>query len=108
MDAIEFKCEIKAIKKNLKGITIQFVTGRNVTPYYSLRQFGLAVLKEENLGSDFYLNQIWTRNGVVKVNSFSVLKEIFQKEEVTGISFAAHYTPKSFNESLRYGYKYND
>ena len=108
MSAPEFKIEIKKLKENLRGITIQFVTGRNVKPYYSLKQFGEAVLNEESQGSDFYLTMVWTVNGTQRVNSFSELQELFITEQVTGVSFSAHYTPKSFNESLRYGYKYND
>lgn len=108
MNALEFKIEIRKVKENLRGITIQFVTGRNVKPYYSLKQFGEAVLNEESQGSDFYITMVWTENGTQRVNSFSQLKDIFFSEQVTGVSFSAHYTPKTFNESLRYGFKYND
>ncbi len=108
MDASEFKKGIKEIKENLKGITIQFVTKYSVIPYHNLKAFGEAVLKQEAYGNDFYVSMVWTPEGTKRVNTLSQLKELFTTETITGVSFSASYSPKTFEESIRYGYKYND
>lgn len=108
MTAEEFKNGIKEIKENLRGLTIQFVTKHSVIPYKNLREFGEAILKEESFGHDFSVNRIWTVDGSKTVSTLSQLKELFKTERITGVSFEAYYQPKSFNESIRYGYKYND
>ena len=55
MNAIEFKNGIKEIKESLKGLTLQLVHANGYRPYFNLRDFGFAVLDEEEKGNDFNL-----------------------------------------------------
>ena len=50
MTATDFKTEIKDIKENLKGLTLQLVTRNGYRPYFNLKEFGNAVLEEEQKG----------------------------------------------------------
>lgn len=108
MTATEFKIGLREIKENLRNLTIQFVTTGSVRPYNSLRELGMAVLKEESFGHNFGIRMVWTKEGSKSVSTLSQLKELFMTETITGVSFEAYYQPKGFAEALRHGYTLND
>lgn len=87
MRATEFKREIKDIKENLRGLTLQLVHANGYKPYFNLRDFGNAILEEEKKGNDFRINQVWTNNGIVGAKSIKVLVELIKTESVTAIQF---------------------
>lgn len=99
MTTAEFKTEIKKISGQLKGLTLQFANRYSVTPYTSLKAFGLAVLNAEAEGLNVQLKKVWTATGLVPVNSFSELTEMLKAGIVTGIRVEAM-TPVagSFNQ----------
>lgn len=108
MNASEFKTALKEVKENLRGLTIQFCTKYSVRPYFSLNDFGQAVLAEEANGNDFRISRAWTKEGSFQISSFEQFKEWFNAGKITGVTFEAYYEPKNFAEAIRYGYTLND
>ena len=108
MNATEFKSEIKKIKENLKGLSIQFITKCSVRPYKSLYEFGNAVLEQENYGNDFRINMAWTNEGTININSFEQLVELFKTKKLNCVTFEAFYQPKDLADYMRHGYSFND
>jgi len=101
MKAKEFKTEIKEIKENLKGLTLQLVHANGYRPYYSLRDFGNAILEEEKKGNDFRINQVWTKAGIVGAKSIKALEELIKKESVIAIQFESFYNQTSTEGFVR-------
>jgi hypothetical protein len=101
MKAIEFKTEIKEIKENLRGLTLQLVHSNGYKPYFNLRDFGNAILEEEKKGNDFRINQVWTKAGIVGAKSIKVLAELIETESVTAIQFESFYNQTSTEGFIR-------
>jgi len=101
MEAKEFKTQIKEIKENLKGLTLQLVHANGYRPYYSLRDFGNAILEEEKKGNDFRINQVWTKAGIVGAKSIKALEELIKKESVIAIQFESFYNQTSTEGFVR-------
>jgi hypothetical protein len=95
MKAQEFKTEIKTIKENLRGLTLQLVHANGYKPYFNLKDFGNAILEEEKKGNDFRVNQVWTKAGVVGTKSIKALVELIKTESVTAIQFESFYNNPS-------------
>ncbi|SEA56043.1 hypothetical protein SAMN05443667_105248 [Flavobacterium gillisiae] len=103
MTATDFKIGIKEIKDNLKGLTLQLVVKNDYRPYFNLREFGNAILNEEQKGNDIRINQVWTTAGIVGVKSIKALGELIQTGTVIAIqfeSFFSHTTESSFIRSF--------
>ena len=90
MNATEFKSGIKQIKDCLKGITLQFKTKNQIMPYFSLREFGNAILNEEAKGNAFKINFAFTENGLVGIQSLSHLAELIGSKIVTGVQIESY------------------
>lgn len=101
MTAIAFKTEIKDIKENLKGLTLQLVTRNGYRPYFNLKEFGNAILDEEQKGNDFRINQVWTQAGIVGAKSIKALAELIKTEAVTAIQFESFYNQTSKEGFIR-------
>lgn len=101
MTATEFKNGIKEIKENLKGLTLQLVHANGYRPYFNLREFGFAILDEEEKGNDFRINQVWTNEGTVGVESIKHLVELIKSESVRAIQFESFWNPKTTEEFIR-------
>ena len=101
MKATEFKNGIKEIKENLKGLTLQLVHAKGYRPYFSLKEFGLAILEEEKKGNDFRINQVWTPEGTIGVKSIKQLAEIIKTSSVTAIEFESFYNQTSTEGFIR-------
>lgn len=87
MTATDFKLELREIKESLKGLTLQLVTQNGYRPYYSLKDFGNAILNEEAKGNDFRINEVWTECGTISAKSSKNLAELFKTNVITGIQF---------------------
>jgi hypothetical protein len=90
MEATRFKTELKKIKENLKGITLSVQSKYSTLAFYKLADFGQEILKHEGYGKSFSIQQVWTNEGIKSVKSFTELKKLFKKYEVTGIRFSAY------------------
>lgn len=101
MTATEFKKGLKEIKESLKGLTLQLVHSNGYRPYFSLREFGFAILDEERKGNDFRINQVWTNEGTVGVQSIKHLVELINSESVRAIQFESFWNPKTTEEFIR-------
>jgi hypothetical protein len=101
MKATEFKSEIKEIKENLKGLTLQLVTKNGYRPYFNLKEFGNAILEEENKGNDFRINQVWTKAGIVGAKSIKALAELIKTETVTAIQFESFFNYSTTEKFIR-------
>ncbi|PWA07545.1 hypothetical protein [Flavobacterium laiguense] len=101
MKATEFKSEIKDIKENLKGLTLQLVTKNGYRPYFNLKEFGNAILEEENKGNDFRINQVWTKAGIVGAKSIKALTELIKTETVTAIQFESFFNYSTTEKYIR-------
>lgn len=101
MKATEFKSEIKEIKENLKGLTLQLVTKNGYRPYFNLKEFGNAILEEENKGNDFRINQVWTNAGIVGAKSIKALAELIKTETVTAIQFESFFNYSTTEKYIR-------
>lgn len=101
MKATEFKSEIKNIKENLRGLTLQLVTRNGYRPYFNLKEFGNAILEEEQKGNDFRINQVWTKAGIVGAKSIKALDELIKTETVTAIQFESFYNHKTNEAFIR-------
>jgi hypothetical protein len=91
MKATEFKTEIKDIKENLRGLTLQLVNTKGYKPYFNLKDFGNAILEEEKKGNDFRINQVWTKAGIVGAKSIKALAELIKTSSVIAIQFESYY-----------------
>lgn len=99
MTAFQFKLQLKNIKEDLKGLTIQFCSDGNVTPFKTLKEFGNAVLEAQNKNNDFHILRVWN-NGVVKsVSSFDQLKKEI-KNGANAVSFSANKDYKTFSNAM--------
>ena len=101
MRATEFKTEIKGIRENLRGLTLQLVHSNGYKPYFNLRDFGNAILEEEKKGNDFRINQVWTKAGIVGAKSIKALAELIKTESVTAIQFESFYNQTSTEGFIR-------
>lgn len=101
MNATEFKTEIKTIKENLRGLTLQLVHANGYRPYFTLKDFGNAILEEEKKGNDFRVNQVYTIEGVLGVKSLKHLVELISICSVTCIQFESFWNPKTTEEYIR-------
>ena len=101
MKATEFKTEIKTIKDNLKGLTLQLVHANGYRPYFNLKDFGNAILEEEKKGNDFRINQVWTKAGIVGAKSIKALAELIKTESVIAIQFESFYNNTSTEGFIR-------
>lgn len=101
MTATEFKNGIKEIKESLKGLTLQLVHANGYRPYFNLREFGFAILNEEEKGNDFRINQVWTEEGTIGVKSIKHLVELIKNSNVTAIQFESFWNPKTNEEYIR-------
>ena len=91
MTATDFKNGIKEIKESLKGLTLQVVNSHGYRPYFTLNDFGNAILAEEKKGNDFRINQVWTSEGTVGVKSLKQLAELIKTTNVNAIQFESFY-----------------
>lgn len=91
---------VKQLKENLKGLTLQVVTEASSTPYYTLREFGAALIREELNGNTISITQAWTKSGIVEINSKMQLVSLLLKKEVTAIQFLSHRPNKTMLELL--------
>ena len=103
MRPAEFKNNLKSIKNQLKGLTIQFVQPNSVIPYNSLMSFGSAVLDAEKYFNSFNVGHVWTSNGVIYPGSFIELQRLLKSSIVTGVSFNASRRPETLAEAIRMG-----
>jgi hypothetical protein len=87
MKAAEFKTEIKKLKNQLKGKTLQLINSNSTIPYKTLREFGQAILNEQS--NSFSVSQAWTAQGIVKVTSLKELAKLFATNTITAIQFKA-------------------
>ncbi|RXM42654.1 hypothetical protein [Flavobacterium sp. YO64] len=101
MTATDFKLELREIKESLKGLTLQLVTKNGYRPYFSLKDFGNAILNEESKGNDFRINQIWTDCGTLSLKSIKNLGELIKTNSVTGIQFESFWNPKTDEEYIK-------
>lgn len=101
MTAKDFKNGIKEIKENLRGLTLQLVHANGYRPYYTLKDFGFAILDEEAKGNDFRINQVWTKEGIFGVKSIQHLVELIKTGNVTAIQFESYYQFKTKEEFIR-------
>jgi hypothetical protein len=101
MKATEFKSEIKDIKENLRGLTLQLVTKNGYKPYFNLKEFGNAILSEESKGNDFRINQVWTKTGIVGAKSIKALAELIKTETVTAIQFESFFNYSTTEKYIR-------
>ncbi|MNQ53370.1 hypothetical protein D3C85_674080 [compost metagenome] len=101
MKATEFKSEIKDIKENLRGLTLQLVNAKGYRPYFNLKDFGNAILEEEKKGNDFRINQVWTSAGIVGAKSIKVLAELIKTESVTAIQFESFFNCETTEDFIR-------
>lgn len=102
MKATEFKSEIKKLKNQLKGITLQLINSNSAIPYNTLREFGNAVLNEESKGNSLAVSQVWTNEGTLPVTSLSQLAQLFLNKTITGIQFRT-YSEQSQNATYNLG-----
>lgn len=101
MEAKEFKNRIKEVKDLIKGKTVQFVTKNRICPFYTLKDFGNAILEQEQFGYSFHIGQVWTIEGIQSVKSFNDFIELLKSGIVTGFRVAAYYQPKNEYEYMR-------
>ncbi|RKS98650.1 hypothetical protein [Flavobacterium sp. 123] len=101
MKATEFKSEIKDIKENLRGLTLQLVTKNGYRPYFNLKEFGNAILEEEQKGNDFRINQVWTKAGIVGTKSIKALAELIKSETITAIQFESFFNFSTTEQYIR-------
>lgn len=99
--ATEFKIKIKSIKESLKGITIQFVSRYSVRPLNTLKDFGNAILEQEQYGNSFFIGQAWTIDGIKSVKSFDDLVSMLNAGVVTAIRVEAYHQPENECEYMR-------
>ena len=97
----EFKKNLKSIKNQLKGMTLQLCQPKSFVPHKTLKSFGLAILEAEKLYNGFFINWVWTTEGLVYVGGFDELKKLIGKGIVTDVSFKAKYVPADFAEYMR-------
>jgi hypothetical protein len=101
MRATEFKYRIKLIKESLKGITIQFVSKYSVRPLNTLKDFGNAILEQEQYGNSFSIGQVWTIDGIKSVKSFDDLVTMLNAGVVTALRVEAYHQPENESEYMR-------
>lgn len=101
MNSTEFKNGIKEIKENLRGLTLQLVHTKGYKPYFTLKEFGIAVLEEEKKGNDFRINQVWTSEGTVGVKSLKQLVEVIKIKNVEAIQFESFYNNETTEGYIR-------
>jgi hypothetical protein len=101
MNATDFKTEIKDIKENLRGLTLQLVTRNGYRPYFNLKEFGNAILDEEKKGNDFRVNQVWTNEGTIGVKSIKHLAELIKTNSVTAIQFESFFNYSTTEEYIK-------
>jgi hypothetical protein len=98
MKAAEFKTGIKQLKSNLRGLTLQLINSNSTRPYFTLNEFGTAILNEEKNGNSFTISQAWTSQGIVKISSIKELAQLFVTNTITGIQFKAYNEHQTTNE----------
>ena len=103
MKAIEFKNNIKQIKDQLRGLTIQMITKYSTVPHNSLRSFGNAILEQEKYGYDFNISQAWTNDGIVDIKSFNDLLVLLKTKSVRAIQVCACEPYNGFGDLVRSG-----
>jgi ABC-type Zn uptake system ZnuABC Zn-binding protein ZnuA len=103
MKAVEFKNNIKQIKDQLRGLTIQMITKHSTVPHYSLRSFGNAILEQESFGYEFNVSQAWTQDGIITVKSFSDLVELLKTKTVQAIQVCTFEPYNGFGDLVRSG-----
>ena len=101
MKASEFKSNLKEIKNQLQGLTLQFCQPKSFIPHKSLKSFGEAVLEAEKRYNGFFINWVWTTDGLKYIGGFEELKAMLTMGIVTGVSFKAEYVPADFAEYMR-------
>lgn len=101
MKAAEFKSNLKAIKNQLRGLSIQFIQPKSVAPHSTLKSFGNAILDAEQHFNSFSIGHVWTENGLVYPKSFNELKKLLKSAIVTGVSFKAQRVCNDFSDWMR-------
>lgn len=101
MEANEFKIKLSEIKDSLRGITLKIHSKYSSIPYYTLRDFGNAVLKFEANGLGFGIMHVWVGNTVTRITGFDHLVQLLKDGNVTGILFSARYEAKDEFEYMR-------
>ena len=90
MKASEFKTNIKAIKNQLRGLTIQLITSNGSKPFRTLREFGNAVLEEESFGNGFNISKVWIGREIVSISSFNHFLEVLKSESINAIQIFSY------------------
>ena len=101
MKASEFKSNLKEIKNQLRGLTIQFIQPKSVAPHSTLKSFGNAILDAEQYFNSFTIGHVWTSNGLVYPSNFSELKTLLKSAVVTGVSFSTQNIATDFADWMR-------
>lgn len=101
MEAQEFKTRIKEIKNSLKGITLKIHSKYSSVPYYTLHDFGHAVLRFESKGMGFGIMHVWVGNTLTRITGFEHMVQLLQDGSVTGILFSARYEAKDEQDWMR-------
>lgn len=100
MNAQDFKTGLKQISSQLKGVTLQMVSGGNTTPHYTMASFGAAVLEAEANDEQLFITRAWTSEGVVPVQTFEQLAALLRTGKVTGIGFKARYVATNLTDYI--------
>lgn len=90
---------LKQVKESLKGLTLQLRTPNSVRPYSTLAEFGKAFLAEEAKGHTIRVSQVWTSEGIVRVNSTESLIGALRTKKVSAIQFVSN----DPNERINWG-----
>lgn len=85
----------------LRGLTLQLVNANGYRPYSTLKEFGNAILTEEQRGNDIRINQVWTSEGTVGVKSIKHLVEVIRTSNVTAIQFESFYNHTTIEGFIR-------
>lgn len=101
MKPSEFKNNLREIKNQLKDLTLQFCLPKSIVPHKTLKSFGDAVLEAERLYNGFFINWVWTTEGLKYIGGFEELRAMLNTGIVTGVSFKAQYVPADFAEAIR-------
>ena len=93
------KQTLSQVKESLRGLVLQMCTESTVRPYRTLADFGNAFLAEEAKGNTIHVSQVWTAEGIVRVNSTESLIGALRTKKISAIQFES----KNPNERINWG-----
>jgi hypothetical protein len=100
----EFKAILRILRNSLRGKTLQIVSATSVRPYSSLKDFGNAILAEEQAGRSLSITQAWSNEGIIKITSLHQLAQLLITTTITAIQFKSQFNHNTFESSLRYDF----